>query len=451
VALQVYKSALASLHPSTSDTVSLYLGLARLAALPGKCSRHNAPARPHALTTIVKSTSSGVSETIIVVCEFDDVFASAAAVARAYPLYSKKTNAEATVDVEFLVVGGRGGSSISWEALDALATAVRSTARIVDMPCSEMNVAHFLEEVISVGETYGLDVTIVRGEELHERGLNGIYGVGRAAEVGPALAVLSTRPAANDAGGPVIAWVGKGIVYDTGGLSIKGKVMMPGMKRDCGGAAAVLGAMCVASRLGFSTQLHAVFCLAENSVGPRGTRPDDIHTLYSGRTVEINNTDAEGRLVLADGVVYAARDLKADVILDMATLTGAQAIATGKYHSSLLTNSATWERMAMACGKMSGDLVFPVPFCPELHFCEFNSAIADMKNSVGDRANAQSSCAGLFVLAHLGFDFSGSWIHVDMAAPVYSVSVPRPYSPILLYEDCIFCPPYWQRYIYHKV
>ena len=101
---------------------------------------------------------------------------------------------------------------------------------------------------------------------------------------------------------------------------------MPGMKRDCGGAAAILGAFRLAVLAGFKQNLHAVFCLAENSVGPLATRPDDIHTLYSGRTVEINNTDAEGRLVLADGVVYAHKDLKADIILDMATLTGGQVI-----------------------------------------------------------------------------------------------------------------------------
>ena len=99
---------------------------------------------------------------------------------------------------------------------------------------------------------------------------------------------------------------------------------MPGMKRDCGGAAGVLGAFYVAVKNGFKDNLHCVLCLAENSVGPLATRPDDVHTMYSGKTVEINNTDAEGRLVLADGVAYAAKDLSCDIVLDMATLTGAQ-------------------------------------------------------------------------------------------------------------------------------
>ena len=102
------------------------------------------------------------------------------------------------------------------------------------------------------------------------------------------------------------------------------KTGMPGMKRDCGGAAGILGAFYVAVKNGFKDTLHCVLCLAENAVGPLATRPDDIHIMYSGKTVEINNTDAEGRLVLADGVSYAARDLSADIVLDMATLTGAQ-------------------------------------------------------------------------------------------------------------------------------
>jgi probable aminopeptidase NPEPL1 len=198
---------------------------------------------------------------------------------------------------------------------------------------------------------------------------------------------------------------------------LQGKASMPGMKRDCGGAAAVLGAFSVAVSSGFKDTLHCILCLAENSVGPEATRPDDIHTLYSGKTVEINNTDAEGRLVLADGVAYAAKDLKCDIVLDMATLTGAQGISTGRYHAAHLSNSDSWETALSRAGRLSGDLTFPLVYCPELQFPEFTSAVADMKNSVADRNNGQPSCAGLFINANLGFDWPGVWMHVDMAAP----------------------------------
>jgi len=419
VSEEVFKAALESLHPSTSDTVSLYLGLAHLASLPAKASRHNSSAHPHALSSIVKATSTGREETIIVVCEYVDILASAVAIGRSYPLYNRKSNrsrANTVVHVNFIVVGPHDPTKISIEAITLAAEAVRTSARIVDTPCSEMNVEDFLLEIKHVSEECNLEMKVIRGEELFQKGLHGIYGVGKAAHVKPALAVLTYKGTGS---GPSIAWVGKGIVYDTGGLSIKGKLMMPGMKRDCGGAAAILGAMWLASKLGFKTTLHAVFCLAENSVGPESTRPDDIHTLYSGRTVEINNTDAEGRLVLADGVTYAAKDLNAEIILDMATLTGAQGIATGKYHAAVLSNSEMIEEASIVYGRMSGDLTFPIPFAPELHFPEFNSSLADMKNSVGDRANAQPSCAGLFIMAHLGFDFPGTWVHIDMASPAH--------------------------------
>lgn len=141
--------------------------------------------------------------------------------------------------------------------------------------------------------------------------------------------------------------------------------------------------------------------------------------MYSGRTVEINNTDAEGRLVLGDGVAFANKDLKCEIIVDMATLTGAQGIATGKFHAGILSNNEAIEEACEAAGRNSGDLVHPLPYTPELHFAEFSSSIADMKNSVAERSNAQVSCAGLFIHSHLGFDFPGSWLHIDMASPAF--------------------------------
>ncbi|KAI4468808.1 leucine aminopeptidase-related [Holotrichia oblita] len=437
---EIFKNAVSSLHPSPTDSCSLYLNLATLAALPVKCSRHNTPSRSHAITRLIQNCSVGVDESIVIICDKSDVYASGCAVARAFPLYSKKTSSgfseNVNVSVEFIVMPSNEYdgevNEVTTEELRALEDAaygIRLAAKIVDTPCNEMDVDLFLQEVVSVGKQLNLTPVFIRGEDLKQSGFGGIYGVGKAAVSPPALAVLSYSPPGAH---HTIAWVGKGIVYDTGGLSIKGKTAMPGMKRDCGGAAAILGAFYAAVKGNFTQNLHAVFCLAENAVGPKATRPDDIHTLYSGRTVEINNTDAEGRLVLADGVAYAHKDLKADIILDMATLTGAQGVATGKYHAAVLTNNGDWEELTMKAGQISGDLVFPIPYCPELHFSEFASAVADMKNSVADRSNAQSSCAGLFIASHLGFDYSGVWIHVDMATPVHAGERATGYGVALL-------------------
>lgn len=411
-----------SLQPSPTDYTSLYLNLATVAALPLKCSRHNTPSRTHSITKIIKTHSTGTDECIVLVCERSDLFASACGVARAYPIYSRKTavgsSSDHSVTVEVLLVG-TGDSPISEEDIKVLNDSVfgvRLAAKIVDSPANEMHTSGFIDEVQKVGQLLGIKPTIIRGEDLASKGFGGIYGVGKAAVHPPALVVLSHTPSG---GTENIAWVGKGIVYDTGGLSIKTKTSMPGMKRDCGGAAAILGAFYTAVQAGYTQNLHAIFCLAENAVGPTATKPDDIHTLYSGRTVEINNTDAEGRLVLSDGVAYASKDLHCTTILDMATLTGAQGTATGKFHAAVLTNNEEWEEAAVAAGQASGDLVHPLPYSPELHFAEFASAVADMKNSVADRSNATSSCAGLFIAAHLGFDFPGNWIHIDMAYPVH--------------------------------
>lgn len=438
VSAEIFEQAKSVLHPAPTDSCSLYLDLAKLAVLPTKASRHNSESRGHALTKLVQTHTSGVSESIVVVCDKENLFASGCAVARAFPLYSRKTSkaengvtsAESVaVDVEFLLTGDDCVTKEDVLVLESAAKGIRLAAKIVDAPCSEMNVSGFLKEIDVVAKELKLTPKVIRGEELKQQGFGGIYGVGKASDDPPALAVLSYEP---EGATETVAWVGKGIVYDTGGLSIKGKTAMPGMKRDCGGAAAILGAFYAAVKCGFKQNLHAVFCLAENSVGPNATRPDDIHRLYSGQTVEINNTDAEGRLVLSDGVCYADRNLKASIILDMATLTGAQGIATGKYHGAILTNSEQWEQKALIVGRKTADLLSPVPYCPELHFCEFKSAVADMKNSVMDRGNAQVSCAGLFIGAHLGFDYEGAWMHVDMASPVHNGERATGYGVALL-------------------
>ena len=194
---------------------------------------------------------------------------------------------------------------------------------------------------------------------------------------------------------------GKGIVYDTGGLSLKGKEHMPGMKGDMGGATAVLGAFAAAARTTSDTAIVAALCLAENSVGPDATRPDDILHLYSGKTVEVNNTDAEGRLVLGDGVAWMSRHENCDELWDLATLTGAALMTTGKVHCGVYTADEGLERRALSAGLASGDPCFPHIHAPELMRKEFKSQVADLKNSVKDRMKAQSSCAANFIYENL--------------------------------------------------
>jgi probable aminopeptidase NPEPL1 len=211
---------------------------------------------------------------------------------------------------------------------------------------------------------------------------------------------------------------------------------MAGMKRDMAGAGAVLGAFLAAVKSGFSDNLHAILCLAENAVGPSSIRPDDILSMYSSKTVEVKNTDAEGRLVLADGVAYANQDLKSDVIVDLATLTGSQRTATGTRHAAIICNDSELEELTIQAGRSSGNLVHPLPYCPEFFRKEYRSKLADMQNVPKNRGNAPTCTGAQFVGEHL-IDFTGQWLHVDLAAPSWSGERGTGFGVALLLE--LFC------------
>jgi len=266
----------------------------------------------------------------------------------------------------------------------------------------------------------GVSHTMIEGEELRDKGYGLLWNTGKSSERGPVLLVLTHegKPGGGQKGAAI---VGKGITFDTGGAALKSRDGMIGMKRDMGGAAGVLGAFVALARQGglpCGRPLHCVLCLAENGIGPGMMLQDDILTAYSGLTVEINNTDAEGRLVLSDGVCHVAKHLDCDLVVDMATLTGAQGVSTGVHHGLILATDEALEKDVVAAGKLSGDMVHPGLFAPELLMHEYDSQFADLRNSVKNRGNAQSSCAGLFIHKHLTHTgYQGRWLHVDMASP----------------------------------
>jgi len=384
-----------------------------LAVLPEACSRHMSASRAWAVPGLVKQGGKGDVGVLVAVSEPSHAFATVLAVARAYPLYDHRSGDTRTRAVTVVPVGPHGPVAV--DGFQAAADGVRLAARLVDAPASELHTTAFVAEARAVALATGAELQVISGEDLRDGGFGGLWGVGKAATHGPALVALSHRP---EGATRSVAWVGKGIVYDTGGLSLKGKDHMPGMKGDMGGAAAVLGAFQAAVSRGVDHDLTAILCLAENSVGPDATRPDDVLEMFSGKTVEVNNTDAEGRLVLADGVAWACKTLSPDLVIDVATLTGAALVTGGKVHASIYTNSERCEHAAVAAGRRSGEVVHPLLFAPELHRQQFRSPVADMKNSVKDRANAQCSCAAWFVGAHLPDD-PPAWLHIDIAGPAW--------------------------------
>ena len=404
-----------------------------LCVVPYASTHHNSPSRPDALASLVRK-GAGSADTIGVVVALDDAshaLAASCAVARAFPLFDGKGRRGAEERTDAQVTVGLLGADDDGGRAARIADSVRFAARLADEPTSVLDTDAFVAEARRVADEVGATIEVIRGDELRDRGFGGLWGVGKAATVPPSLVILSRLVESSDR---TLAIVGKGIVYDTGGLSIKGKDHMPGMKIDMGGAAAALGGFRVAAQGASNDTVHALLCLAENSVGPAATRPDDILQMYSGKTVEVNNTDAEGRLVLADGVAYATRHLAPDIVVDLATLTGAQLVATGKRHAGIVCNDADLQDQAFAAGRRSGDLVWPLPWCPELFRKEFRSEVADMKNSVKDRMNGQCSCAAQFVAEHLDPDWEGAWLHVDMAGPVEAEDRGTGYGVALLAE-----------------
>lgn len=383
-----------------------------LGVLPEACSRHNSPSRAWAIPALAKS-ATGDAVVVLFVDTPDHARAAALAVSRAFPLVDVRSTPDA--DRSILITARAPGGFVVDDSLQNAIDGVRLAARLVDLPPNQLHTDAFVEEALAVAREVGAEAMVLRESELRAGGFGGLIGVGGAAVHGPALVALTHRPAGAT---HHVAWVGKGIVYDTGGLSLKGKDHLPGMKCDMGGAAAVLGAFSAAVRAEVPYAITAVLCLAENSIGARATRPDDILHMKSGKTVEINNTDAEGRLVLADGVAWVCENHQPNVLIDLATLTGAALVATGKVHAALYCNDPDLEALAVARGRAVGEPCHPLIYAPELFRKEFRSPIADMRNSVKDRANAQSSCAGQFIGNHLP-ENPPRWLHMDIAGTAW--------------------------------
>lgn len=412
---------------SITPTARLLIG-----KVSSTASRHNCPARPDCVGQIIEAAMKECPRNReeegldVYYVGSSDAICIAAAVARSCnrSFSAKSRNAEKS----YLNAGRPVRVMLPARHYDALhhtAMCIQLCQRLVDAPTSLLDTITFTEIALGwvhrLREQYHCDCNadVIAGEELRERGYGGLYGTGKAAEYPPHLVTLSYQPQAGIAPRDRLALVGKGIVYDTGGLAIKPRDGMLTMKHDMGGAAAVFCGFVCLSMMQVPITMSSILCLADNAVGPRSQRNDDILLLRSGVSVEVNNTDAEGRLVLSDGVYHASAELSYTprIIVDMATLTGAQGMCTGKLHAAIYTNSEEEERHMVSAGRRCGDLCFPVVYCPELHNMEYKSAVADYRNSVANRANAQVSCAGQFIGNNLAKEYKGDWVHVDLAYP----------------------------------
>lgn len=409
-----FQAMVKHLNPGyTGASQSTYVGEEKiiLAVLPENASRHNSNSRAWCIPSMARqiTTESGC---IRLMLKPEHIEAAILSIGRAFPIFHGGKAGKKLQNIA-LSIEADGNSHHSKSALKEKLEAVRFAAQLVDMPPNLLNVSLFVEMAREIATSNNLPMQVIRGEALIQNNLNGIWAVGKGATEEPALVHLRWSPPNPK---KTISWVGKGIVYDSGGLSIKNKTGLPSMKGDMGGAAAVLGAFKAAVKLKVPYEIHAILCLAENAVDANATRPDDIIMMHSGRSVEVNNTDAEGRLVLADGLSWCAQNTLSDVLIDVATLTGAAQVSIGKNLGAIYTNKDSLEQLAVESGKAIGEPVYPLPYTPEFHFREFQSAFADMTNSVKDRANAQSSCAAYFIESHLPKP-APPWLHIDIAGP----------------------------------
>jgi leucyl aminopeptidase len=263
----------------------------------------------------------------------------------------------------------------------------------------------------------GLKINVADYERLLGDGMNALAAVGKGSSVPPRLIHLEYAPESPVAS---IALVGKGITFDSGGLDIKPSDAMVTMKGDKTGACVVMGAIKAASELGLPVRVHAVIGAAENMPGGGAYRPDDIIKAYNGKTIEVNNTDAEGRLTLADALAYAC-ELKPDFVIDIATLTGACAVALGDTTAGLFTNDDDFAGNFLASAAASGERFWKLPMDDENLRKKIKSPVADLINSAGRYGGAITAAMFLENFVEKG----RPWIHLDIAAADF---VKEPYS-----------------------
>ncbi len=305
---------------------------------------------------------------------------------------------------------------------EVAAAAVALVRDLVNTPPRDLPPARFVEVTAAAAEAAGLTVTVWDEERLRSEGFGGIIGVGQGSSRPPRLLRVSYTPARPRA---TVALVGKGITFDSGGLSLKPAQAMEWMKSDMAGAAAVVATAIGAARLRLPVAVTAWAPLAENMPSGTAIRPSDVLTIYGGRTVEVLNTDAEGRLVLADALVRAAED-DPDLLLDVATLTGAQIVALGTRTSGVMGNDDGLRDAVCAAAATAGELLWPMPLPEELRK-GLESKVADISNVPGGERNA-----GMLVAATFLRDFVRDglpWAHVDIAGPSFNNGKPWGYTP----------------------
>lgn len=292
----------------------------------------------------------------------------------------------------------------------SLAESINFVRDIVNEPpvyLTPTRLAHYAEEIASEG---GLKIEVLEKEDMYAMGMNGILAVNKGSSEPPKFIHMTYKPTGRST--RTVAIVGKGITFDSGGLSLKPAESMRTMKMDMSGAGTVLGAMKAISTLKPRCTVHALISSTENMTGGSAYKVDDVIRAMNGKTIEVFNTDAEGRIVLADALSYAV-ELKVDEIVDLATLTGACIVALGGYTAGLMGNDPALMNKIKESASRAGEKVWELPMDPELR-PQIKSELADIKNT-GSRWGGAITAA-MFLE---NFVDKTPWVHIDIAGPAY--------------------------------
>ncbi|GAA0586741.1 leucyl aminopeptidase [Streptomyces crystallinus] len=302
----------------------------------------------------------------------------------------------------------------------ALAAELNRARDLVNTPPNDLYPESFAAVATAAGKEHGVKVQVLDEKALTKGGYGGILGVGVGSANGPRLVRIGyTHPQA----AKTLAFVGKGITYDSGGISLKPAGHNETMKCDMAGAAAVFAAVVTAARLGLKVNVTGWLALAENMPSGTATRPGDVLRMYSGKTVEVLNTDAEGRLVLADALAKASEE-KPDAIVDVATLTGAMMMALGSRTFGVMANDDAFRTAVHETAEEAGEQSWPMPLPADLRK-GMDSPTADIAN-MGERMGG-GLVAGLFLKEFVGEGIT--WAHLDIAGPAYNEGAPFGYTP----------------------
>lgn len=345
--------------------------------------------------------------------------------AYAFNTYRNVSNSNSRQSVKSVVIVSKEAKNAVVKAAVkravTVAEATNATRDLSNTSPLDLPPAKVAEAAAEIAAAHGLAIEVLDEKAMLKKGMGGILGVGQGSSRGPRLVRLAYRPAGAVAH---LAIVGKGITFDTGGISLKPPANMHEMKADMSGAAAVLNAIGAIAALKLNINVTAYAACAENMPGGKAQRPGDVVTAYGGRTVEVLNTDAEGRLVLMDALVRAQED-KPDIVIDVATLTGAAVVALGTRISAVLSNDDALRNHLVDAASRSGEAFWPLPLPADLR-PELDSMVADIAN-IGTPMQAGTLFGGLFLQDFI--EPGQRWAHLDIAGPAFNSKAAFDYTP----------------------